>query len=446
MGFSDRQTRALQRRIALPNVRTRVSDGKELAYVEGWFIIAEANRIFGFDSWDRETIEAKCVQAREARGSVSVLYTARVRVTVRSGAQSIVRDGCGTGEGRGSNLGEAHDLALKAAETDATKRALVTFGKAFGLALYSADKRESARPGTQHPRQLRPGAEASPQSGLGGRRASLDGDAGDNPAASRSAPAPARLATTSADEAAPSDGTGLKPDFGCNQASWDGGAAANTTSDQSASRSTPLPERLSTTSGDNATSRQHFEPGSASWDRNDAGRPTLIPPLPSLSASSATNGATPPHQRINRPRFTTGSVRPRGQIDKSALALGEPRRIRDKDHLRRVASQPCLVCGAAPADAHHIRFAQPKALGRKVSDEFTVPLCRTHHRELHHTGNERAWWHDMGLDPLPVARRLWDESYGCNADAKSTPHTTSMETPALRTAEPFPRVSGALGD
>jgi hypothetical protein len=74
-------------------------------------------------------------------------------------------------EGRGSHLGEAHDLALKAAETDATQRALVTFGKAFGLALYSADKREPARPGTRHPRQLRPGAEASLQSNTAGNQA-----------------------------------------------------------------------------------------------------------------------------------------------------------------------------------------------------------------------------------------------------------------------------------
>jgi hypothetical protein len=98
-------------------------------------------------------------------------------------------------------------------------------------------------------------------------------------------------------------------------------------------------------------------------------------------------------------------------VDKSALSFGEPRRVRDKAHLRHVAAQPCLLCGALPADAHHVRFAQPKAFGRKVSDEFTVPLCRAHHRELHHTGNERAWWHDMGIDPLPVAARLWEETH-----------------------------------
>jgi hypothetical protein len=102
---------------------------------------------------------------------------------------------------------------------------------------------------------------------------------------------------------------------------------------------------------------------------------------------------------------------PSGRIDKSQLALSEPRRLRDKDHLHYVASQPCIVCNRILAEAHHVRFAQPKAFGTKVSDEFTVPLCRDHHRELHNNGNERAWWHDMGIDPLPVAKRLWDESH-----------------------------------
>jgi hypothetical protein len=75
-------------------------------------------------------------------------------------------------------------------------------------------------------------------------------------------------------------------------------------------------------------------------------------------------------------------------IDKSLLTLPEPRRIRDKDHVRYVAKQPCLICERKPADAHHLRFAQLQALGRKVSDEFTVPLCRGHHREVHRCGND----------------------------------------------------------
>ena len=137
MSFSEKQARALTRTVPPRHIRTRVRDGKELSYVEGWFAIAEANRIFGFDGWDRETLEAKCVLTREARGSHLAVYTAKVRLTVRTQDRSIVREGHGTGEGRGNSAGEAHDVALKAAETDATKRALVTFGKAFGLALYS---------------------------------------------------------------------------------------------------------------------------------------------------------------------------------------------------------------------------------------------------------------------------------------------------------------------
>jgi ERF superfamily len=96
------------------------------------------------------------------------------------------------------------------------------------------------------------------------------------------------------------------------------------------------------------------------------------------------------------------------QIDKSALAHGEPRRYRDRAHLEFVASQPCLLCGRRPSDAHHLRFAQPRALGRRVSDEFAVPLCRTHHRVLHSRGNEAAWWKAVKFDPVVVAQQLWE--------------------------------------
>jgi hypothetical protein len=95
------------------------------------------------------------------------------------------------------------------------------------------------------------------------------------------------------------------------------------------------------------------------------------------------------------------------RIDKSALALSEPRRIRDLGHLAFVASKPCLVCGRNRAHAHHLKFAQPIALGRKVSDEFTVPLCSLHHRDLHRHGDERNWWAARGIDALKVAKALW---------------------------------------
>ncbi len=104
--------------------------------------------------------------------------------------------------------------------------------------------------------------------------------------------------------------------------------------------------------------------------------------------------------------------KPSQSVDKSVLPRSEPRRQRNPDHLKFVSIQPCLICGRLPSHAHHLAFTQPNALGRKVSDEFTVPLCNLHHRELHNHGNERAWWIDRKINPLPVARELWTRSHG----------------------------------
>jgi hypothetical protein len=95
------------------------------------------------------------------------------------------------------------------------------------------------------------------------------------------------------------------------------------------------------------------------------------------------------------------------KIDKSVHTISEVRRLRDKAHLKFVGSQPCLICARSPADAHHLKFTQPRAMGRKVSDEFTVPLCRTHHRDIHNFGDEVAWWERRAIDPLAKARALW---------------------------------------
>lgn len=112
-------------------------------------------------------------------------------------------------------------------------------------------------------------------------------------------------------------------------------------------------------------------------------------------------------------------------IDKGALAFPEPRRIRDKEHLKFVAQQPCLICGRRPCDPHHLRFAQSRALGRKASDEFTVPLCRGHHRELHRRGDEAAWWQQSGIDPLQTARLLWLETHPIAGQPSLTPTDAS---------------------
>jgi len=107
-------------------------------------------------------------------------------------------------------------------------------------------------------------------------------------------------------------------------------------------------------------------------------------------------------------------------IDKSRLAHPEPRRFRDKDHVKFVAKQPCLICGRRPADAHHLRFAQHRALGRKVSDEFIVPLCRGHHREVHRSGDEASWWSKAGIDAIGAARTLWTQTHPLRSVAEAT--------------------------
>jgi ERF superfamily len=97
-------------------------------------------------------------------------------------------------------------------------------------------------------------------------------------------------------------------------------------------------------------------------------------------------------------------------IDKGALTYGEPRRYRDRAHLRFVSAQPCLICQRRPTDAHHLRFAQPRAIGRRVSDEYVVPLCRSHHLALHRYGDEPAWWETNKVDPVVVAHELWQRT------------------------------------
>ena len=116
-----------------------------------------------------------------------------------------------------------------------------------------------------------------------------------------------------------------------------------------------------------------------------------------------------------------GKKRRRPGIDKTVLTLPTARRIRDRDHVRSVAKQACLVCGRRPTDSHHLRFAQSPALGRKVSDEFTVPLCRGHHREVHRCGDEAGWWCKIGIDAAAVARMLWLKTHPLPIASHSAP-------------------------
>ena len=315
MGFSDKQVRALSRSVPADAIRTRMSSGKELTFIEGWYAVAQANRIFGFDGWDRETVETKCLQAREARGTFTAIYSAKVRITVRTADAVVVREGHGTGEANGGSSGEVQDRALKAAETDATKRALATFGKAFGLALYAGARR------------------------LAG-----------------------------------------------SEASW----CYSVETDEHRRTTPAVPGR-----GEPVIRMPRHRPRPRG---RGSQRPSSLSPPP---AEDARQGDGPCRAWQLRPEQLAPSPQ---RIDKNLLAFPEPHRVRDKDHLRYVAAQPCLLCSATPSDAHHVRFAQPRAMSRKVGDDFTVPLCRKHHRDLHDSGNEAAWWHDMGIEPLEIAK------------------------------------------
>jgi hypothetical protein len=127
---------------------------------------------------------------------------------------------------------------------------------------------------------------------------------------------------------------------------------------------------------------------------------------------------------------TANQLQPKG-IDKSVLAISAPRRYRNKEHLRYVTHQPCLLCARKPSDAHHLRFVQPRALGRKASDEFAVPLCRIHHRAAHRASDERAWWKAAGIDPLKIARKLWKDTR-----ANMSQHRPNLSLQAARTDRP----------
>jgi ERF superfamily len=143
-------------------------------------------------------------------------------------------------------------------------------------------------------------------------------------------------------------------------------------------------------------------------------------------------------QNPNASTRKTQESRPTGPRTSRGRIAAKTIRLRDKDHRKFVSSQPCLVCGRSPADAHHLRFAQPRALGRKVSDEFTVPVCRVHHRELHRHGDEAAWWQKIKIDPLPIARRLWQQARPNGTAVAIDGDTGSRPAIALNRSEQHP--------
>jgi hypothetical protein len=191
--------------------------------------------------------------------------------------------------------------------------------------------------------------------------------------------------------------------------------------------------------GEAVEGRPGAQPGLRSPDAENppaAATEVLVHVAPAGSGLDTDN----PRMDTDNPRMDSGELNNTGSslgggIDKSALAIGEPRRIRDKAHLKFVTSQACLVCGRQPSDPHHLRFAQPRALSRKVSDEFTVPLCRIHHREVHRGANEAAWWNRFGADPYLVAAALWAQTRPVRSVAEFPNHNPSTAPPTA-TSDP----------
>jgi len=376
MGFSTQQIRLLRKQPHHRHLRTRQMGGREFTYIEGWHAIGEANRIFGFDGWDRETVEARCISAREVHGVFRALYAARVRVTVRADGVSVVREGSGTSEARAPSFAEAHDTALKSAETDATKRALATFGKPFGLALYLRTG-QSGKITTSQPRHD------------SDKRTPTTPDASSRPATERDirrqtlAPSPKQTIAVRP-----------RPDS----------CAAYTSSLAPKETNTPPQKQASDVEAVPASQPSQVN------EETDTERLTNSsnedPPRSALQSAAIPKTSSSGEERDPDPLRDDGH----SQIDKSQLTHGAVRRYRDKQHLQFVAAQPCLICSRQPSDAHHLRFTQPRAIGRKVSDQYTVPLCRLHHRELHQSGHEQSWWEAHNIDPLPIASELWSES------------------------------------
>ena len=388
MAFTDTQTKALKAKLNHRYVKAREQNGAALAYVEGWHVIAEANRIFGFDSWDRQTVAPDCVWSEIQRGQTVCFYSTKVRITVRAGGTVTIREGIGTGLGRSPFPEIAHEIALKGAETDATKRALSTFGNPFGLALYDRDQTHVTKP-----RSRRAGGSPSPMVALVLR--TKDGR-------EQSYAEPQEFMAALLTEVA------RIPTVDAVYAFWTAHLEA-------------LTELQRRTVGSSENPIEIVIQRLKGRLRELGGTPRRL----------KSETSPPPPPKLLEPELPL-------------LAIPKEKRLRDKGHLAFVAGQPCLVCGRRPTQAHHLKFAQPTAMAMKVSDEFTLPLCATHHDQLHKTGDERAWWARNGIiEPLKFAARLWTASHqhGAreNGVSEEVSHDVKADDPAAD------RAGGATG-
>jgi len=357
MAFTEAQVKSLEAKLNAKHVKTRQVQETTLTYLEGWHVIAEANRIFGYDGWDRRTLTLNCVWSGRTEKGYAAAYSAKVRIRVRAGAEHVVRDGWGSGEARAATTGEAHEMALKAAETDATKRALATFGNSFGLALYDRELN-----GVRNRKALAPELPS------------------------------AWILLTARGE----------PQQTCDS------PKRFLAELREAMSKAPTIEALFAVWEQNLDSVRLINKHLRSTSRKDTSAHDLVAHLRSCAIALAV-----PQESAAE----ADTPLPKPKIDKSVLAISEPKRVRSKEHLRFVASQPCVICGRQPTHAHHLRHAQSRGVSLKVSDEFTVPVCAIHHNDVHRFGNEEAWWRKQNIEPLGIARSLWEQSIGSKSNS-----------------------------
>jgi len=356
-------------------------------------------------------IQADCVW-QDGRGATKLCsYTARVRIRVRAGGTVIQRDGSGVGQGSGATLGEAHESALKEAETDATKRALVTFGNLFGLALY--DKEQA---GVQR---------------LKGHETDVAPVAWTLASCSRP---PQPFTSPHQFCSAAKEALRQAESVTALEALWIANAPAIA---QLRAVQPELRTRIGTHYADllETLFRQKRVALAASATERSTTLESQEPPAakampPAMQPSAALVPTELPASPSEAPVLPL--------IGKAEGALTMPRRIRDAAHLKYVASLPCLVCGRNPSHAHHLRFTLFRSLGRKPSDEWTVPLCPTHHRSLHDAGREGEWWQAKGFDAKAEAERLWRTTHRAMATDAAAP-VQSVET------QPVPSNAGRDG-
>ena len=365
------------------HVKTRNANGADLHYVEGWHVIAEANRIFGYDAWDRRTLASHCVWSGAIR---------------RLSRRSLHRQGAGQRPSR-----RHYDCAGGVRD----------------------GRRQGPYPGASTRACARKAPRPTPPSGRLPPLATPSG----LPSMTESRLACASRADEFHRSSAPLGPWVLHSPAGAQEASFDKPSefAAALRKSMSEARDIEIlfaiwEQNVDTVRALNKHLKQDHLP-------NSGVAPQLVAHLKRCAIA-----LVKPHAAGTEEVQATSSQALNGggrqKIDKSVLTISEPKRHRSKEHLQYVAQQPCLICGRSPSHAHHVRFAQSKGLALKVSDEFTVPLCAIHHSENHSTGDERKWWQKHNIEPLAIARRLWEES--CKRGEHTAPDQGIRVSPPYR--------------